>query len=34
MSDQTLVVSGLAKSYGDLQAVTDISLEVAPGENF
>jgi ABC-2 type transport system ATP-binding protein len=34
MSDQTLVVSGLAKSYGDLQAVTDLSFEVAPGETF
>ena len=34
MSDQTLVVSGLAKSYGDLQAVADLSFEVAPGETF
>ncbi len=34
MSDQTLVVSGLGKSFGDLQAVDDLSFEVAPGETF
>ncbi len=34
MSEPTLVVTGLAKSYGDLQAVADLSFEVAPGETF
>ncbi len=30
----TLVVTGLAKSFGDLEAVVDLSFEVAPGETF
>jgi ABC-2 type transport system ATP-binding protein len=34
MSEPTLVVTGLAKSYGDLQAVADLSFEVAAGETF
>ena len=34
MSEPTLVVTGLAKSFGDLQAVADLSFEVAPGETF
>ena len=34
MAQATLVVSGLAKSYGDLRAVDDLSFDVAPGETF
>jgi ABC-2 type transport system ATP-binding protein len=33
-SSATLVVDGLAKRFGDLQAVADLSFEVAPGETF
>ncbi len=34
MSTATLVVEGLTKRFGDLQAVDDLSFEVAPGETF
>ncbi len=34
MSAPTLVVEGLAKSFGDLQAVDGLSFDVAPGETF
>ncbi|MFN8196523.1 MAG: ABC transporter ATP-binding protein [Nocardioidaceae bacterium] len=34
MSEPTLVVTGLAKAYGDLRAVADLSFEVAAGETF
>jgi ABC-2 type transport system ATP-binding protein len=34
MSEPTLVVTGLAKSFGDLHAVRDLSFEVDPGETF
>jgi linearmycin/streptolysin S transport system ATP-binding protein len=34
MGDATLVVSGLAKRFGDLQAVDDLSFEVGHGETF
>jgi ABC-2 type transport system ATP-binding protein len=30
----TLIVSGLSKAFGELQAVVDLSFEVAPGETF
>ncbi len=34
MTEHTLVVEGLAKSFGDLRAVRELSFEVAPGETF
>lgn len=34
MASPTLRVQGLRKSFGDLQAVDDLSFEVAPGETF
>jgi len=34
MSEPTLVVTGLNKSFGDLHAVQELSFDVAPGETF
>ncbi|MFT4949685.1 MAG: ABC-2 type transport system ATP-binding protein, partial [Natronomonas sp.] len=34
MTEPVLSVQSLRKSYGDIQALRDVSFEVAPGEIF